>query len=74
MRSGDESFANGIEQLLDMDCDSVELRRPGHRLFIAPGDFLVEDGEIAGRFDIVAERLQRPDDDIAVTIAARMLA
>ncbi len=35
-----------------------------------PGDPFVEKGEIAGRFDIVAERLQRPDDDIAMRLLA----
>ena len=33
-----------------------------------PGDGFVEEGEVAGRFDIVAERLQRPDDDVAMRL------
>ena len=34
----------------------------------APGDGFVEKGEIAGRFDVVAQRLQRPDDDVAMRL------
>ena len=33
-----------------------------------PGDRLVEEGEVVRRFDIVAERLQRPDDDVAMAV------
>ena len=34
----------------------------------APRDRLVEEGKIAGGLDIVAERLERPDDDVAVRL------
>ena len=33
-----------------------------------PGDRLVEEGEVVGRFEVVAERLQRPDDDVAMAV------
>ena len=35
-----------------------------------PGDRFVEKGEIAGRFDVVTKRLQRPNDDIAMRLLA----
>ena len=49
----------------------------GHRIGVrrlleivraAPRDCLVEESKVAGRFDIVAERLERPDDDVAVRL------
>ena len=40
-----------------------------HVAVAPPGDRLVEEAEIVGRLDIVAERLQRPDDDVAVAVA-----
>src|ERR1700722_14742681 len=34
----------------------------------APRDRLIEESEIAGSLDIVAERLERPHDDVAVRL------
>ena len=35
----------------------------------APRHRLVEEAEVVGRLDVVAERLERPDDDVAVAVA-----
>ena len=39
------------------------------RVVVAPpGDRLVEEGEVVGRLDVVAERLERPDHDVAMAV------
>ena len=48
--------------------DRIGVRRLLEIVGAAPRDRLIEEGKIAGRLDIVAERLERPDDDVAVQL------
>ena len=48
--------------------DRVALRRRCEVVVAPPGDRLVEEGEVVRRLDIVAERLERPDDDVAMAV------
>jgi hypothetical protein len=38
-------------------------------VIVPPGDRRVEESQIIGRFNIVTQRLERPDDHIAVCMA-----
>ena len=68
VRAGDEPLAHGREQLVDMDRDRVALLGRLERVVLPPGHRLVENGEVVGRLDVVAERLQRPDDHVAMAV------
>ncbi len=63
-----EALANRREQLLDVDRDRVLVCGTLQRLVAAPRRGLVEKRQIVGGFEIVVERLQRPDDHIAVAV------
>ena len=51
-----------------MGRDRVAAARSLEVVLAPPGDRLVEEGEVVGRLDIVAERLERPDDDVAMAV------
>ena len=51
-----------------MGRDRVPPLGAGEILLVAPGHRLVQEGEVVGRLDIVAQRLQRPDDDVAMGV------
>ena len=68
MRAGDEALAHRCDQLVDVGCDRIGMGRLLKIVLAPPGDRFVEKGEIAGRFDIVAESFQRPDDDVAMRL------
>ena len=57
------------DQPVDVGGDGIGQRGLLEVVLAPPGDRLVEKGEIAGRLHVVAQRLQRPDDDVAVRLA-----
>ena len=66
MRAGDKARSRGRKQLFHMRSDSIGPRRLLKRVLAPPRDLLVEKADVAGRLDIVVERLERPDDDVSV--------
>ena len=61
-----EASAHALDELVDMRRDGVRTRGLLESVVAPPCASLVEERQISGRFDIVAKRLQRPHDDIAV--------
>ena len=72
MRARMKRCAHGRDQLVDMGCDGIGMGGLLQIVLAPPGDWFVEKGEIAGRFDIVAQSLQRPDDDVAMRFLSCM--
>ena len=68
MRAGDEPLAHGGKQLRHMRRHRIPVRGRREIVLAPPGDRLVEKREIVRGLDIVAERLQRPDDDVAMAV------
>ncbi len=68
MGAGDEARADGGEERVDVRGDRIAAGGDG-QVVGAPRHRLVEEGAVVGRLDVVAERLERPDDDVAVAVA-----
>jgi hypothetical protein len=68
--AGDEAAPDSCDQSVDMGGNGIGLSRFLKVVLAPPGDPFVEKGEIAGRLDVVTERLQRPDNDIAMRLFA----
>ena len=68
MRSGDEAFAHGCDQFDDVGRDRIAMGGFFEIVLAPPCDGFVEEGEVARRFDVVAQGLQRPDDDVPMRL------
>src|SRR5271165_1543738 len=68
MRAGDQALAHGRDQFVDVGRDRSTMRSLLKVVLAAPGDRFVEKVEIAGRFGVVADCLQWPDDDVPVRL------
>ena len=68
IRAGDEARAHRLYQLVDVGGHRLGVRGLVEIVLAAPCDRLIEESEIAGGLDIVAERLERPDDDVAMRL------
>ena len=54
--------------------DRLGLGRDGLRLVVGVADRIVEDRHIAGRLHVVAQRLDRPVNDVGVAVGSLHLA
>ena len=68
VRIRDEPLADRGEQLVDMRRDRILARRRLGIILPPPRNRLVEEREIVRGLDVVAERLERPDDHVAVAV------
>ena len=70
VRAGDEARAHRLYQLVDVAGHRVSARSLLEIVLAAPRNGLIEESKVAGGLDIVAERLERPDDDVAMRLLA----
>ena len=68
MRAGNEALAHRCDQFGDVGRDRIAMGGLFEIVLAPPRDGFVEEGEIAGRFDVIAQGLQRPDDDVAMRL------
>ena len=68
MGAGDEALDHRRQQPLDVLGNRVAAWRELECIVHAPWYELVQKARVVGGFDIVVERLERPDDDVAVTV------
>lgn len=67
-RAEDEPLLHHRDDAVDMGRDRVAALGAGEILLVAPGHRLVQEGHVARGLDVVAQRLQRPDDDVAMGV------
>src|SRR5262245_62437132 len=68
MGAWDEPLADRGEQLLNVSRDWVFARRAFEIVFAPPSDWLVKERKVVRSLDVVAKRLERPDDYVAMAV------
>ena len=68
MGPGNEPLPHGGEQLVDMGRNGILALRLLEGVLVPPRHRFVEKSQVVSRFDVVAERLQRPHDDVAMAV------
>src|ERR1700733_1539753 len=68
VRAGNEARAHRLDQLDDVSSHQIDVRRLLEIIGAAPRNRLVEEGKIAGGLDVVTERFERPDDNVAMRL------
>ena len=67
-RAGDAVVLDSGDLPIHVCEDRIGLARHRLRLAIGPCDALIEDREVAGRLHVVAQGLDRPEDDVGVAV------